>query len=66
MKRKDVHKKEHFYNQNDEEKIIKKTDINVLLNRVRNNEKKIFKKNLFYLSLALLVLSIFGFLYTLV
>ena len=66
MKRKDVPKKEYFYNQNDEEKIIKKTDIHVLLNRVRNNEKKIFKKNLFYLSLALLVLSIFGFLYTLV
>ena len=41
---------------------IRTTDINILLNRVRANKKKEFKKKIFFLSVAFLLIIIASFL----
>jgi hypothetical protein len=42
---------------------IKTTNINILLNRVRIDKKKKFKKKIFFLSIVILFITIISFFY---
>ena len=50
-----INKSEKFYSSNNKE--IKTTDINILLNRVRSNKRDDIKKKIYLISLITLVLS---------
>ena len=50
-----INKSEKFYSSNNKE--IKTTDINILLNRVRSSKKDYIKKKIYLISLITLVLS---------
>ncbi len=50
-----INKSEKFYSSNNKE--IKTTDINILLNRVRSSKRDDIKKKIYLISLITLVLS---------
>ena len=50
-----INKSEKLYSSNNKE--IKTTDINILLNRVRSNKRDDIKKKIYLISLITLVLS---------